>query len=270
MKFVGGPWTAESRAGTFARFFEAHAGLERAAFLEKVRSPHLVIGAEPDPATWDQGIVVRLDKKTGYSDTVDVGRDVEADVTLNCPTMSKAHARFTREGEAWFVEDLHSMRGTTVDGVAIPRDARKRLDAPRPRIGFGPDVTAVFLGPAALFDFLEEARARRAQGPVAPSGPVRTLWPTWSLLQDAGLGSTTELELPRYRPPEVGAPKEKTDRRFAARKPLRVQLRELLDSPRRLATVLVCIVVALAAARIWGYALAVMMFGDSHPEWFNR
>src|SRR5690348_12413177 len=65
VKFIGGPWTEETRAGTFARFFEAHAGLEKSAFLAKVRAAHLVFGmnADLDPRAWDQGIVVRLDKK---------------------------------------------------------------------------------------------------------------------------------------------------------------------------------------------------------------
>src|SRR5436309_824404 len=48
MKFVGGPWTPESRSGTFARFFEAHAGLDRAGFLDRVRAPYLATGLGPD------------------------------------------------------------------------------------------------------------------------------------------------------------------------------------------------------------------------------
>src|SRR3954470_10104912 len=112
MKFVGGPWTEESRSGTFARFFEAYAALDRSVFLERIRSPHLVIGLDLDPRTWDQAVVVRLDKRAGYADAVEVGRSIEADVTLNCPTMSKHHARFSREGDAWFITDLGSVKGT--------------------------------------------------------------------------------------------------------------------------------------------------------------
>ena len=53
------------------------------------------------------------------SDNVVVGRAADADVILNHPEVSRRHCRIQREGETWFVEDLGSRRGTTVNGNRI-------------------------------------------------------------------------------------------------------------------------------------------------------
>jgi DNA-binding winged helix-turn-helix (wHTH) protein len=53
-----------------------------------------------------------------------VGRDVDAVVRIDDPTVSRHHARLVVEGPAVTVEDLDSKNGSFVDG--------KRLKAPRP------------------------------------------------------------------------------------------------------------------------------------------
>lgn len=65
---------------------------------------------------------------------VRVGRGEGADILIDNPAISRAHAEFRREGEGWVVEDLGSSNGTFVEGV--------RIDSPRPvsdgdEIGFG-------------------------------------------------------------------------------------------------------------------------------------
>jgi hypothetical protein len=272
MKFVGGPWTDESRSGTFSRFFEAHAGLDRAKFLEKVRSPHLSIGFDLDPRMWDQAIVVRLDKKTGYADEVEVGRSMDADVTLNCPTMSKHHACFLREGDAWFVKDLKSVKGTVLDGQPIEAEKKTPLASPRPVIGFGPDVTATFLAPEQLFLLLEEARARRTAGPAPPMAPTRAVraWPTWALLQDGVSKVSTQHELPLYQPPIEGAPKPRVEPVNRVRKNWRQQGRDMFRSPRKVGFTVVIVATAILCFRVYGKPLAIILFGESHPEWFRE
>ena len=59
--------------------------------------------------------------------TLVVGRTRPADVAINDPSLSRQHARFTREGDAIWVEDLGSTNGTRVRGKKITR-TRIKLD----------------------------------------------------------------------------------------------------------------------------------------------
>ncbi len=262
MKFLGGPWTGETRAGTFARFLEAHGGLDRAAFLERVRSPHLAFGVDADPRSWDEGILVRLETKAGTADEVLVGRDAAADVPLNCPTMSKAHARFSPRDGSWFVTDLRSTSGTTLEGAALEPGKETPLKAARSRIGLGPDVTAVFLTPEELFAFLGEAKARRQAGPVAPGPPPpRPTWPTWSLLQESESETATARTLPRPRP-SGSIPRKEAPPPQKARKSLKEQFRGLFATPRRIAFTTTVVIVVVVVLYLYGSRLAYMLFGD--------
>ncbi len=271
MKFVGGAWTPESRGGTFARFFDAHAGLERAAFLERVRTPHLVIGVDLDPRTWDQGVVIRLDRKTGEAADVTVGRDPSADVVLNCPTVSKSHVRFTREGEVWFATDLRSLRGTTLEGLALESDKKTRLEGARPRIGLGPDVNGVFLLPEELHAFLGDARKKRAEGPPSGPPPARPDWPTWSLLQSPDLGTKTDHDLPSYQPPPGAAvPPQAAPPKARFKKPMKEQFRDLFSTPQKLAFTIGVVVIVVVGFRFWGKDLLFLVFGEKHPDWLKN
>ena len=58
----------------------------------------------------------RLALSTGSSI---VGRDGEADVRINDPSVSRRHARIVVDGESASVEDLESKNGTRVKGVAV-------------------------------------------------------------------------------------------------------------------------------------------------------
>src|SRR5215469_11165493 len=57
--------------------------------------------------------------QTIQSPTVVVGRAAEADFVVNHPEVSRKHCRILQEGNAWFIEDLSSQRGTTVNGIRI-------------------------------------------------------------------------------------------------------------------------------------------------------
>src|SRR5690242_9863494 len=103
MKFVAEPWGPETRAGTFKRFLEAHEKVDRAAFLERVKWPHLVIGSDVDPRTWDRGIIARVQPAMSGAAEVVVGREAPVDVVLYCPTLSHRHASFARKGDRWTV-----------------------------------------------------------------------------------------------------------------------------------------------------------------------
>lgn len=48
-----------------------------------------------------------------------IGRDDAADVVVQDPEISRIHARITRQGESYFVEDMGSTNGTYVNGAQI-------------------------------------------------------------------------------------------------------------------------------------------------------
>jgi len=55
---------------------------------------------------------------TGRDELV-VGRDADCEVTLEGALTSRRHARLRRTGSSWFVEDLESRNGITLNGEAI-------------------------------------------------------------------------------------------------------------------------------------------------------
>lgn len=52
-----------------------------------------------------------------------IGRGRSADLLITEPTISRAHAAIGFDGEAFFVEDLGSTNGTSVNGKREPRAA---------------------------------------------------------------------------------------------------------------------------------------------------
>jgi pSer/pThr/pTyr-binding forkhead associated (FHA) protein len=57
-----------------------------------------------------------------------VGRGRGADLLITDPTISRAHAAIGFDGEKFFVEDLGSTNGTTVNGKREPRAALNNGD----------------------------------------------------------------------------------------------------------------------------------------------
>jgi DNA-binding winged helix-turn-helix (wHTH) protein len=53
-----------------------------------------------------------------------VGRDVDAAVRLDDPTVSRHHARITREGDSSVLEDLGSKNGTFVEGRRVRKPVK--------------------------------------------------------------------------------------------------------------------------------------------------
>jgi hypothetical protein len=269
VKFIGGEWERGTRAGTFRRFLEAHESLDRAAFLERVTWPHLVIGAELDMATWDQGIVVRLESERGNAD-VSVGRDPGCDVLLNCPSISKSHVAFLKKDGRWGIEDLGSKHGTTLEGKKLEPRAFTPLEGERPWIEIGPDVCALFMTPEALHEFISRAKASRGMRPPPPRDPrSRLAWPTWSLLQDpATSGAETSDNLPVELTPDIGTPLPRRPRMTEAPPPS--GLRSLFATPRRIAITTAAVLILVVVLKVYGYTAAYVIFGDSYPEWFKK
>jgi DNA-binding NtrC family response regulator len=85
-------------------------------------------GADADEPTraavvWMRSDGARLTTWLGGRDELVVGRDAESDVILDAPLISRRHARLRRTGSSWFVEDLESRNGVSVNGEAIQQAA---------------------------------------------------------------------------------------------------------------------------------------------------
>ncbi len=83
-------------------------------------SPSKLLMVEPPSM---RGSTLSLDNE------VLVGRNAECDVTLaEDPFVSTKHARFFRNSDNWFVEDLGSTNGTLVNAVRITAVQMLRVD----------------------------------------------------------------------------------------------------------------------------------------------
>jgi pSer/pThr/pTyr-binding forkhead associated (FHA) protein len=74
-----------------------------------------------DPPTGGQALV--LDQEV-----IIIGRDPACEVVLPHPAVSRSHARIIREGTLFFVEDLGSASGTTLNATSLRRGERSLLD----------------------------------------------------------------------------------------------------------------------------------------------
>jgi predicted component of type VI protein secretion system len=76
-------------------------------------------------------------------DEVTIGRDVNSDIVINDPEISRRHARLRLQGDHYVLEDLGSTNGTFVEGQRL---SAPRLLQPGEMIVFGENVTLVFEG----------------------------------------------------------------------------------------------------------------------------
>ncbi|HEU4889294.1 MAG TPA: FHA domain-containing protein [Thermoanaerobaculia bacterium] len=66
-----------------------------------------------------------------------LGRSADAEVSINCPTLSRMHAEIRRIGKDWQISDLKSANGTFVNGKEIKQAPLR----PGDEITLGEDVT---------------------------------------------------------------------------------------------------------------------------------
>jgi len=57
-----------------------------------------------------------------------LGRDVSADITVASDAVSRRHCKLSREGGAWWIEDLRSTNGTLVNDAPVTRAALRAGD----------------------------------------------------------------------------------------------------------------------------------------------
>ena len=89
-----------------------------------------------------------------FSDRVSIGRSRTNDIILLSPQVSKLHAHFLRDGEAWDLRDVGSSNGTFVNGARLASDQRARL-AYGDILRFGV-LDTCFLDGSRLYDWLKK------------------------------------------------------------------------------------------------------------------
>jgi hypothetical protein len=97
-----------------------------------------------DPAT--RIVTVAKRGQSPYGDFVFVGRATTSDLVFDDGSISKSHAAFQHEADAWFIKDNKSRNGTYVDGVRLESGARSPIGSGA-QITFGGVPTYFVLGP---------------------------------------------------------------------------------------------------------------------------
>jgi Nif-specific regulatory protein len=118
------------RDGALARWM--HAAYEESAIEPRsLRRPAIVGENAPAPAPMPY-LVVREPGQVSYTlplqEGLRLGRHVQNDVVLEDHQVSRHHARFTRSGHGWQIEDLQSTHGTRVNSAKITTHLLKAGD----------------------------------------------------------------------------------------------------------------------------------------------
>lgn len=108
-------------------------------------------------------------------DIITIGRDITNDITINDPEVSRHHARLTRGGGGYTIEDLGSTNGTFVNGQRL---TGARPLSPGDMIGLGETVTLAYemlgmaAGPSAMATVAGSPPPQApADNPYAPPSP---------------------------------------------------------------------------------------------------
>lgn len=269
-------WKPEaSDANSFRGFYEQNGALSRDAFLARHKAPFLVSAVTFDKATWSGAIVLPVEKKPGpdMGGAIAVGRDESCDLVIPHTSVSKRHFTLALDGGRWTLTDVGSANGTRIDDVKIDANKPVKLrDISKLDLG-GAHVT--FNTPAGLFHFIEQVRKlaghkteanARAQAPLGkivlrpgpPQKPAAATAPPPKRSSDRSPKATSSHKLPAL-PAETETRAEQALRGVAS----------LVGTPQRLAATVIMTVVLGGALLVIAKPLAMMLFMESHPEWFE-
>lgn len=114
-------------------------------------------------------LVVRQGPVTGQiyelnQDEISIGRDISNDFVINDAEVSRKHARLTRVGDRYRIEDLNSTNGTYIDGQRL---IGPHLMSIGEIIMFGDNMGVVFDGEPASPDATVASRVHLGNTPVA-------------------------------------------------------------------------------------------------------
>jgi pSer/pThr/pTyr-binding forkhead associated (FHA) protein len=95
-------------------------------------------------------------------DSMSIGREASNDIVIQDAELSRNHARISRRGGAFVLEDLGSTNGTFVNHQRI---TGPRTLAPGDEIGFGENVVVTFQGEGAAATVAASGRTPVARAP---------------------------------------------------------------------------------------------------------
>jgi hypothetical protein len=107
-------------------------------------------------------------------DSMSIGREASNDIVIQDPELSRNHARISRRGGGFVLEDLGSTNGTFIN--------RQRVTSPRTlslgdEIGLGENVVIILQGEGAAPTVAASARPAAATRQPAPPPPVQAAPP---------------------------------------------------------------------------------------------
>jgi hypothetical protein len=108
-------------------------------------------------------------------DELYLGRDVNNDIVVNDPEVSRRHARLVKKGEDYFFEDMGSTNGTFILGLRLSKPVSLQPDT---KITIGERVQLSYIvestDPSATVIAPRRAEPVIQRPPVAPMPPVQT------------------------------------------------------------------------------------------------
>jgi predicted component of type VI protein secretion system len=115
-------------------------------------------------------------------DTFTIGRDVNADVTINDPEVSRTHIRLTAQADGYMIEDLGSTNGTFINGQRV---TGSKLLRPGDSLGLGETVVLELsrVADAAAATVVMPAKSMPTEfnaPPPPPPGPATATMPPFS------------------------------------------------------------------------------------------
>jgi predicted component of type VI protein secretion system len=119
----------------------------------------LVMSAGPNP-----GKVFELNM-----DSLSIGREAVNDIVIQEAELSRNHARISRRGATFLLEDLGSTNGTFVNHQRI---SSPRMLNPGDEVGFGENVVLSFQGEGAAATVAAPGRGQAATRQPAPPPPA--------------------------------------------------------------------------------------------------
>lgn len=162
-------------------FVKEYKGLDREAFLAKVRDPHLVLHTTLNPEESDEPTarfltiqfrpsqagevdagpqavipVVKRHGANAFTMMITIGRAMNNDIVLPDARVSKFHCYLRRVGASWVVSDANSTNGTKVEEVELPTERSLPLRSGA-QLVLGGTLVLEFLEPAALHERIRQA-----------------------------------------------------------------------------------------------------------------
>jgi predicted component of type VI protein secretion system len=122
-------------------------------------------------------------------ESMSVGREAGNDIVIQDAELSRNHARISRRGGAFVLEDLGSTNGTFVNGqrVMSPRSL-----APGDEVGFGENVVVTFQGEGAAATVAAAGRQPPTRQPAPPPPRYDAAPPQYAAPQPAKAGGGSQ------------------------------------------------------------------------------